>query len=80
MARGADTFADEWIDDKIGVSEYPLSASVACGKVRRSLLPESLQFLHLLFSSAVPWKNSGTLSSFNLRRGSTPHCSWYSLD
>ncbi|KAH8826813.1 Alpha/beta knot methyltransferase [Flagelloscypha sp. PMI_526] len=32
MARGPDTFADEWIDDKISVSEYALSASVACGK------------------------------------------------
>ncbi|KAH3899591.1 probable Ribosomal RNA small subunit methyltransferase NEP1 [Saccharomycodes ludwigii] len=32
MARGADNFADEWVDEKIGVSNYPLSASVACSK------------------------------------------------
>ncbi|KAF9563348.1 Nep1-domain-containing protein [Agrocybe pediades] len=32
MARGKDDFADAWVDEKIGISEYPLSASVACGK------------------------------------------------
>ncbi|CDK26894.1 unnamed protein product [Kuraishia capsulata CBS 1993] len=32
MARGKDNFADEFVDEKIGVSEYPLSASVACSK------------------------------------------------
>lgn len=32
MARGQDTFADEYVDDKIGLSDYPLSASVACSK------------------------------------------------
>ncbi|GMG39510.1 unnamed protein product [Ambrosiozyma monospora] len=32
MARGKDTFADEYVDEKIGLSEYPLSASVACSK------------------------------------------------
>lgn len=32
MARGKDNFADEFIDEKIGVSDYPLSASVACSK------------------------------------------------
>lgn len=32
MARGKDDFADAYIDDKISVSDYPLSASVACGK------------------------------------------------
>ncbi|KAG7862940.1 hypothetical protein KL939_000259 [Ogataea angusta] len=32
MARGKDNFADEYVDDKIGLSEYPLSASVACSK------------------------------------------------
>lgn len=32
MARGKDNFADEYVDEKIGVSEYPLSASVACSK------------------------------------------------
>jgi len=34
MARGKDDFADAYVDEKIGISEYPLSASVACGKVR----------------------------------------------
>ena len=33
MARGRDDFADGVVDEKIGISEYPLSASVACGKV-----------------------------------------------
>ncbi|QBM88373.1 rRNA small subunit pseudouridine methyltransferase Nep1 [Metschnikowia aff. pulcherrima] len=32
MARGQDTFADEYVDEKIGLSDYPLSASVACLK------------------------------------------------
>lgn len=32
MARGKDNFADEYVDEKIGVSDYPLSASVACSK------------------------------------------------
>lgn len=32
MAKGKDTFADEYVDEKIGVSDYPLSASVACSK------------------------------------------------
>lgn len=33
MARGKDDFADGVVDEKIGISEYPLSASVACSKV-----------------------------------------------
>ncbi|KAI7861534.1 Alpha/beta knot methyltransferase [Spinellus fusiger] len=33
MAKGPDTFADSYVDRKIGISEYSLSASVACGKV-----------------------------------------------
>ncbi|KAL0087281.1 Nep1-domain-containing protein [Phycomyces blakesleeanus] len=33
MAKGLDTFADSYVDEKIGISEYSLSASVACGKV-----------------------------------------------
>jgi EMG1/NEP1 methyltransferase len=33
MARGKDDFADGYVDDKISISDYPLSASVACGKV-----------------------------------------------
>ena len=32
MARGRDNFADEFVDEKIGLSNYPLSASVACSK------------------------------------------------
>jgi hypothetical protein len=34
MARGKDDFADGIVDEKISISDYPLSASVACGKVR----------------------------------------------
>lgn len=34
MARGKDDFADGVVDEKISISDYPLSASVACGKVR----------------------------------------------
>ncbi|KAI9493269.1 Alpha/beta knot methyltransferase [Zychaea mexicana] len=33
MAKGADTFADSYVEDKIGISDYSLSASVACSKV-----------------------------------------------
>lgn len=32
MAKGKDDFADAWVDEKIGVSNYSLSASVACSK------------------------------------------------
>ncbi|EIW71124.1 hypothetical protein TREMEDRAFT_37578 [Tremella mesenterica DSM 1558] len=32
MARGPDNFADAYVDQKISISEYSLSASVACGK------------------------------------------------
>ena len=32
MARGKDNFADEFVDEKIGLSDYPLLASVACLK------------------------------------------------
>ncbi|KAH8105431.1 nucleolar essential protein 1 [Cristinia sonorae] len=32
MARGKDDFADGYVDHKISISDYPLSASVACGK------------------------------------------------
>lgn len=34
MARGRDDFADAVVDEKISISDYPLSASVACGKVK----------------------------------------------
>lgn len=33
MAKGKDDFADGWVDEKIGVSAYSLSASVACSKI-----------------------------------------------
>ncbi|CAO3597388.1 unnamed protein product [Absidia cylindrospora] len=33
MAHGTDDFADAYVDEKISVSDYSLSASVACGKV-----------------------------------------------
>jgi rRNA small subunit pseudouridine methyltransferase Nep1 len=32
MAKGKDDFADEWKDDSISISNYSLSASVACSK------------------------------------------------
>lgn len=32
MAKGDDTFADQFKDDTISISNYALSASVACGK------------------------------------------------
>lgn len=33
-----DNFADHLVDEKVAISQYSLSASVACGKVRRSLI------------------------------------------
>jgi rRNA small subunit pseudouridine methyltransferase Nep1 len=32
MAKGPDNFADAWVDEKISISNYSLSASVACSK------------------------------------------------
>ncbi|KAK8044893.1 nucleolar essential protein 1 [Apiospora rasikravindrae] len=32
MAKGADTFADQFVDEKISISNFSLSASVACSK------------------------------------------------
>jgi len=32
MAKGPDDFADDWVDGKVAVSGYVLSASVACSK------------------------------------------------
>lgn len=32
MAHGKDDFASSWVDESISISEYSLSASVACGK------------------------------------------------
>jgi rRNA small subunit pseudouridine methyltransferase Nep1 len=33
MAHGEDNFADMFADEKLSVSEYSLSASVACSKI-----------------------------------------------
>ncbi|KAI9297180.1 Nep1-domain-containing protein [Neoconidiobolus thromboides FSU 785] len=33
LAHGEDNFADQYVDEKISISSYPLSASVACGKL-----------------------------------------------
>lgn len=46
MAHGEDNFADHLVDDKIAISQYSLSASVACGKV--GLFSFSLSLSHLL--------------------------------
>lgn len=32
MAKGTDNFADEFVDEKISISGFSLSASVACSK------------------------------------------------
>jgi rRNA small subunit pseudouridine methyltransferase Nep1 len=48
MARGRDDFADAIVDEKISISDYSLSASVACGKVR---WPRVLRRLHMLILS-----------------------------
>ena len=46
MARGRDDFADAIVDEKISISDFPLSASVACGKVSGSRsIPLSASFL-----------------------------------
>jgi rRNA small subunit pseudouridine methyltransferase Nep1 len=46
MARGKDDFADAYVDDKISISDYQLSASVACGKV--SQLPDETRQSQIL--------------------------------
>lgn len=54
MARGSDDFADGIVDEKISISNYPLSASVACGKVSlRSPLYEIVSFTDLQFCCAL---------------------------
>ena len=35
MAHGEDNWVDDIVDDKISISEYPLSAAVACSKLVR---------------------------------------------
>lgn len=61
MARGKDDFADGYVDEKISISNYPLSASVACGKVREINI-YSLLSNHIRSSFAVHWKSCGTSS------------------
>ena len=61
MARGRDDFADAYVDEKISISDYALSASVACGKVSRVWGISSNHLInYVLFSFAVPWKKCGT--------------------
>ena len=62
MARGKDDFADGIVDEKIGISNFPLSASVACGKV--SVNHEEMRYRLLIIrcSSVAHWRTSGTLS------------------
>jgi hypothetical protein len=57
MARGRDDFADAYVDEKISISEYSLSASVACGKVRVGWLCYLLlpSFLCYPCADAVCW-------------------------
>lgn len=63
MARGKDDFADGMVDEKISISEYALSASVACGKVRAHAVfaPWSLS-LTFACSFAAHWRRCGTSS------------------
>lgn len=75
MARGRDDFADHVVDEKISISDYPLSASVACGKVRRAFSRQTsprAQCSYLLHSSAAPWKSSGTSSKGRWRSYARP--------
>ena len=54
MARGSDDFADGIVDEKISISNYPLSASVACGKVSSpSLLRGLVEFTDSQFCCAL---------------------------
>lgn len=54
MARGSDDFADGIVDEKISISNYPLSASVACGKVSLpSVLRELARFTDPQFCCAL---------------------------
>lgn len=60
--KSPDNFADHMVDEKIAISEYSLSASVACGKVRRFFRPAGPPiFVDVLtrakiYSSAAPSK------------------------
>jgi hypothetical protein len=61
MARGSDDFADGLVDEKISVSDYPLSASVACGKVPLSFIHADAVTDTRVPSSVVLLKSFGTL-------------------
>lgn len=65
MARGRDDFADGIVDQKISISNYSLSASVACGKVR-------------VLSAPIAFKTRfGSFYSFKVllcARGPLGHC------
>ncbi|EEB06952.1 ribosome biogenesis protein Mra1 [Schizosaccharomyces japonicus yFS275] len=37
MAHGPDDFSDGWVDEKVSISDYPLSASIACSKFVHSM-------------------------------------------
>jgi len=58
MARGSDDFADGIVDEKISISNYPLSASVACGKV--SSHPAAL-WPHEIYRSLVLLRAGGPM-------------------
>lgn len=54
MARGSDDFADGIVDEKLSISNYPLSASVACGKVNSKFpLDEFVKFTDPQFCCAL---------------------------
>jgi rRNA pseudouridine-1189 N-methylase Emg1 (Nep1/Mra1 family) len=61
MARGPDNFADAWVDEKISISGFGLSASVACGKVCWYRHRDCGGPLIVFNSSAVPWRSCGIL-------------------
>lgn len=68
MARGKDDFADAYVDEKISISGYSLSASVACGKVSRF----TFRLGHLTSrSSAARWRNFGMSFDLNLECSTT---------
>lgn len=46
MAHGQDDFADLLVDEKLSISEYDLSAAVACGKVRPPFLAPAPAHAH----------------------------------
>ena len=64
MARGKDDFADAVVDHKISSSEFPLSASVACGKVSvmRQVVVRGARVADPARSSVARSKSSGTSS------------------